>query len=725
MSDGGAALRPNPFAVPSGTLVRFLLLIAVASAAALSGLSQTAAVLLGVRPADVIAYQVCVQEKKGAEFTDSLPGANLGIETIADCHDPRNDIGVWPNVLALAFFWLVVLALYWVLPRWRIWRRRLRPLDPAGLPELAAYLNGLQQEAGVREPVSYLLAPLNSKVAGLAFGHVGRRHVMLSGGLVALFNRDRAAFRTVVLHELAHIRNRDLDITFITIIVWRVVMVLLVRELLGAGLNIATGVFPGYGIASTAVSTWQIILLAVVVPLARNAVLRSRELYADARTAQWDNSSQNLQHLFDTYSRREHPGGGALRVHPPLTKRRAALDDPRGFFALEFWEMLGVGLMVTLAASLTAEFLAHPDTLLPGPAAALLTAPLFAAGVGLSVWREVIRASVTGTATELTRTGPGLAIGLALGALITPTDAFNLYGTGVSPLGIMIPWLVFTYLSGLGIVHWIALVARCWLPGVARRDRPVPVILATLAAISVPLAAWLGITTMLPTMTLVVQTTSFPDLPAIVLMPLAAAAVAITIPPTPMLFPLLVTVAVLPLAGIAWSQRQAARPGAADWIALDPLPVDRLAPPPRSELRTTTRIGLWCAVAGLIMVAPLVARVSDIELVIQVAVVLTQFAAAVLASARTRQLRVLHGIAAAFLAGAGTLLFNVILVLLLTGETPPIRTLTMQSQAAGLLIATAVALLTTGLARAITRQRPQRRVPLLVDPDPDRSVSHP
>jgi len=33
-------------------------------------------------------------------------------------------------------------------------------------------------------------------------------------------------FRAVVLHELAHVRNRDIDITYATVAIWRIHLVL-------------------------------------------------------------------------------------------------------------------------------------------------------------------------------------------------------------------------------------------------------------------------------------------------------------------------------------------------------------------------------------------------------------------------------------------------------------------------------------------------------------------
>jgi Zn-dependent protease with chaperone function len=58
-----------------------------------------------------------------------------------------------------------------------------------------------------------------------AFGRLGRYYVSLTGGLVATFYTDRPAFRAVVLHELAHLRNADVNMTCFTVALWRAFVV--------------------------------------------------------------------------------------------------------------------------------------------------------------------------------------------------------------------------------------------------------------------------------------------------------------------------------------------------------------------------------------------------------------------------------------------------------------------------------------------------------------------
>ena len=269
----------------------------------------------------------------------------------------------------------------------------------------------------------------------------------------------------------------------------------------------------------------------------------------------------------------------------------------------------------------------------------------------------------------------GLGIGLALGAAVSPTNAFAFYGTGISPFGVMIPGLILLFVSGLFIVRWIALVARSWMPVIANRDRPVPIILGTLIAISIPLAIWLDFALMLAPMAHAVQTMAYPHQPAVVVFFITAAVMTLSQPGT-VVIPLLLGLALVPLIGVAWSHRSAVRSSAPHWIALDPLPADWLSPGPNSELRTAIRVGLLSAAGGTLIALILFAAggsataMRDIQIVaIPIIAGLAQLVAAVLASARTRHLRSLHGIVAAFVAGSIVLLINLIGWRLATGNS--------------------------------------------------------
>ena len=55
----------------------------------------------------------------------------------------------------------------------------------------------------------------------MAFGLPWRRYVRLNAGLVVLRGQDPDGFRATIRHELAHLSNRDVDLTFATVAIWR------------------------------------------------------------------------------------------------------------------------------------------------------------------------------------------------------------------------------------------------------------------------------------------------------------------------------------------------------------------------------------------------------------------------------------------------------------------------------------------------------------------------
>lgn len=114
----------------------------------------------------------------------------------------------------------------------------------------------------------FVLDILNPAVDGLAFGRAGRRYIMLSRGLADLHDREPALFRAVVLHELAHIRNRDLDLTAFTLGLWRSFVVVI----LAPGLLI-TIIDAVYGLPPTSTASDQHCLRSGAVRLGHRTVL--------------------------------------------------------------------------------------------------------------------------------------------------------------------------------------------------------------------------------------------------------------------------------------------------------------------------------------------------------------------------------------------------------------------------------------------------------------------
>ena len=219
---------------------------------------------------------------------------------------------------------------------WITRRRKLQPLTAADAPAVVEEVAELAREQEL-DPPRLFWNPLDASAGGLAFGHPGRYSVAIGGGLVVKQVADPPAFRAVVRHELAHIRNRDVGITYFTLAVWYafllVAVVPFIVTLLGDAL------LPNV--------MWRLAVLALLVYLTRNAVLRSREVYADLRASVPDGPGGALRRVLAALPRpKTDPLTGVRSAHPDPARRLAALDDTRPLFPL--------GAVVAFAAGLTA-----------------------------------------------------------------------------------------------------------------------------------------------------------------------------------------------------------------------------------------------------------------------------------------------------------------------------------------------------------------------------------
>lgn len=182
------------------------------------------------------------------------------------------------GLLAITSLFGLGVALYFLMPYARRFRRGLVPLPLAGNQAVTTEVDALLIESDVR--ASVLLDPTEYRADGVAFGHAGRRHIELTAGAVLLHGRDPAAFRAIVMHEIGHLRNRDLDVTYLTIGLWHafVLLTALVVGVLGVNLGDRT--------TERLPNLTHLAVLWVIVLLTRNGILRAREHEADAYAAE-------------------------------------------------------------------------------------------------------------------------------------------------------------------------------------------------------------------------------------------------------------------------------------------------------------------------------------------------------------------------------------------------------------------------------------------------------
>lgn len=280
-------------------------------------------------------------------------------------------------------------AHYLVHPLWMRRRAALVKLSEKDSPELLKELHGLCDVAGVPRP-TFMLAPYARKTfAGQAFGRLGNRMVRIDSGLVALRGLSAPAFRAIVLHELAHLRNRDVDLTYWTVAIWRSFVVVSVLPL---AWQMITDLGTWWRDVRIALS---MAVLTSLILFTRNAVLRSRELHADARLARWDDTeaAQALHRAVERQADRSEQDTVFKRVwddHPHPRRRLAVIEDRDLLNQPRLWELFALGVLVpTLLGNFYALFGSVLEGL-PGLAPFLVVIPVSAALVG-AVTLSVVR----------------------------------------------------------------------------------------------------------------------------------------------------------------------------------------------------------------------------------------------------------------------------------------------------------------------------------------------
>lgn len=424
------------------------------------------------------------------------------------CFEAPNPLPIPARLTGVLIVTVLCVTIYLLTPAWRIFRSGL--ISAYSLPGLRGELDGLARTARVR--VRFAADLLNPAVGGLAFGRAGRRYVVLNRGLLQLAGSDRAGFRAIMLHELAHVRGRDLDVAYLTVVIWRVFLAvvllptfILFHSELDADALTTTG----------QVEFWvQLAALALTVLVLHHSILRERELRADARAVLWCADSAALLRVLDPgtaeppaddpytdpvvrwvkhWSRRlVKPVFG---LHPPAAQRYAAAADPGAVPATEAGQGFSVGLVVSLSWTSVLLDLVTPLRdlrLVPaGSAAPYNVAPGLLAVTGpagfvlcLAGWRIVLGgtgARAAGSSwIRIIRFAAAVCAGLLAGDLLTGQG--SLLGPEFTPLSAVerATWWGLLIVGTCVCVGWFAAVAWAWRPVLRRSGSTAPAVVGAL-----------------------------------------------------------------------------------------------------------------------------------------------------------------------------------------------------------------------------------------------------
>ncbi|MEU2512495.1 M48 family metalloprotease [Streptomyces syringium] len=425
-----------------GTTLRFCLLLVLI---AVSGLD---------RLRDITAFDRdrSIEKDASCQLASGIVSPSIGSaarELYVRCMEGREAAlyPTWQQALwALLGVAGVALIIYVSLPTWKRHHRRLIPLHVPldrrnASSALLAELSDLRARTALpAERVSFVLDPYDNTCSAVTFGRFGRNTVVLNGGLLkrmgAGLARERAldsagepdaeleTHRGVVLHELNHVANRDVGLTYATIAAWRAFL------LAALGPAIALALAPAFGSTSdalgTGLSSAQFLTsaagLVAAVYLARVDILRVREYHADALPPEWHGTVRGRLVPADDTARSWHERLSQARRrlwHPSNSARHRALDNPAKLFRTNLTPIGLAGFVTALIANQSAG-LAQLSIAAP---TLWLTAALALSVLAVPIWRAATYAADHDTSYPRGwREGAALGSGLVSGYWIAFPD---------------------------------------------------------------------------------------------------------------------------------------------------------------------------------------------------------------------------------------------------------------------------------------------------------------
>lgn len=355
----------------------------------------------------------------------------------------------------------IVLLIHLLRPSWIIRAGRMRPFneiaDPTLFRPIELVIAELVAEAGLSKAPTFLVRP-RAETGAFAFGHWFCSYICLDAGLMATFSSLPSSFRAKVRHELAHFRNRDINKTGLTTSAWSVFIVV-VPFLLAFTVSVT----PDY--ASTASILWRAAAIVAFVYFSRNAILRSREFYADARAYSWDTPKGALAHILEVSAQKSRPRSALSALvtsHPTPQARVRALAEPERLFQTNALDAAMVGVAVGIgveALSINTGLISRRASIEIMTVIFLLFSSFLAGMTGLAIWRDTYAAVALRTrGLNVVTLAVASAIGLALGFRLSLVDMVM----STPQLQHNFPGVIAAAVLLAAFFAWVRSVAHAW-----------------------------------------------------------------------------------------------------------------------------------------------------------------------------------------------------------------------------------------------------------------------
>ncbi len=277
-------------------------------------------------------------------------------------------------VIILSFIPLIIYCHYRRSPGNIIKKLKLKEFNPEKFPDHSEYIETLYGKylSGAKRP-TLMYQPLDSTESSFTFGTKNHLHIGLSGGLIRKFRNNIDGFRSILLHELGHIVNKDVEKAYLATSTWWslrftlsiplgifVLGALVYASIIffggiltGDSMDYAASQLMGTGAAELLPITGGIIgyfvFFLVTVYVLRGQIIRLREFYADAKILEWEKSPEAIAKTLEEFSGQRHSTLELLsKFHPNISERIHLLHNNSGLFTPSSWIAFAIGFSYCL-----------------------------------------------------------------------------------------------------------------------------------------------------------------------------------------------------------------------------------------------------------------------------------------------------------------------------------------------------------------------------------------
>ena len=264
-------------------------------------------------------------------------------------------------ILSLSFIPLLIYWFYKRYPRKIIKDTQLVAFGESSYQDENNCIENIRSEylSTTKRP-TLLIQPWDSSESPFTFGTKNNIYIGLTGGFIRKFSRNPDSFKSIMLHEIGHIANKDIEKTYLAASTFRSLLLTLlvpvVFILVGPLINFIDLLASGYDIdflmelgaatillAICGISIYYL-LFFVIVYVFRNQIIRVREFYADARILEWEKSPQEIIESLEEFEGKPQSRFEKLRrFHPRIDERIQILKDNSRLFDPSLWVSYAVG----------------------------------------------------------------------------------------------------------------------------------------------------------------------------------------------------------------------------------------------------------------------------------------------------------------------------------------------------------------------------------------------